>query len=215
MKKSIIIFGLDNLGRHLAQTFSEHGNDVLAIDIEETKINEYANATFDAHLGDATMKEFVEELGVNEVDLCFVTLGDRFKESLECVDLLKSLDAKKIIARAHDDSHAKFLCMAGADKVVYAEKELAESMAVAYSANNVFEYISLSNDYGIYDVAIPDSWVGKTIAEIDVRRKYEINIIGFKREQIFIPVSNPNHVFIAEEQLTIVAEFSNVSKIIK
>lgn len=163
--KSILIIGLGRFGKHMAQKFSEQGNDILAVDTDEDRVNAVLPFVTDAQIGDATNEMFVESLGVANFDLCVVAIGDNFQSSLETTSLLKDMGAKFVLSRASRDVHAKFLLRNGADEVVYTEKETAERLAVKYGNDSVFDYIEINEDYSIYEIGVPDSWVGKSILD--------------------------------------------------
>ena len=148
--KSILVIGLGRFGRHMAKKFSEQNNDVMAIDINEERINNVLSVVTNALIGDATNERFMETIGVRDFDLCVVAIGDNFQSSLETTALLKDLGAKFVLARASRDVHAKFLLRNGADDVIYTEKETAERLAVKYGSDNIFNYIELNDEYSIY-----------------------------------------------------------------
>ena len=130
-------------------------------------------------------------IGISNFDVCFVAIGHDFQGSLETTAYLKELGAKQIIARAASDKQEKFLLRNGADEVVYPEKQMAEWAAIRYGSEHIFDYIELGKDYSIFEIAIPKEWIGKTIAEIDIRQKYRINIMAFKKNgQINMDISS-------------------------
>ena len=192
--KSILIIGLGRFGKHMAQKFSEQGNDILAVDTDEDRVNAVLPFVTDAQIGDATNEMFVESLGVANFDLCVVAIGDNFQSSLETTSLLKDMGAKFVLSRASRDVHAKFLLRNGADEVVYTEKETAERLAVKYGNDSVFDYIEINEDYSIYEIGVPDSWVGKSILDKKVRTKYNISILATKRGKEIYPLPQPQHV---------------------
>ena len=179
--KSILVIGLGRFGRHMAKKFSEQNNDVMAIDINEERINNVLSVVTNALIGDATNERFMETIGVRDFDLCVVAIGDNFQSSLETTALLKDLGAKFVLARASRDVHAKFLLRNGADDVIYTEKETAERLAVKYGSDNIFNYIELNDEYSIYEIAVPSSWLNKSILKVNVRSKYGISILATKQ----------------------------------
>ena len=193
--KSILIIGLGRFGRHMAKKFSEQNNDVMAIDINEERINNVLSVVTNALIGDATNERFMETIGVRDFDLCVVAIGDNFQSSLETTALLKDLGAKFILARASRDVHAKFLLRNGADDVIYTEKETAERLAVKYGSDNIFNYIELNDEYSIYEIAVPSSWLNKSILKVNVRSKYGISILATKQGNNIFPLPKPEHVF--------------------
>ena len=213
--KSVLIIGLGRFGKHMAQKFSEQGNDILAVDTDEDRVNAVLPFVTDAQIGDATNEMFVESLGVANFDLCVVAIGDNFQSSLETTSLLKDMGAKFVLSRASRDVHAKFLLRNGADEVVYTEKETAERLAVKYGNDSVFDYIEINEDYSIYEIGVPDSWVGKSILDKKVRTKYNISILATKRGKEIYPLPHPDHVFSETESLMILGRNEDVKRLIK
>lgn len=180
--KSILVIGLGRFGRHLAKEMMELGNDVMVVDKDAALIERYSMLFTDSQIADCTNIGVLRSLGVHHFDICFVCIGGDFQSSLVITALLKELNAKCVIAKAKQDVQADLLSRIGADKVIYPEKEMAEKLAVQYSADNLFDYIELTEEYGIFEIGAPTNWIGKSIKELDVRRKYRINIIGIKFE---------------------------------
>ena len=213
--KSILVIGLGRFGRHMAKKFSEQNNDVMAIDINEERINNVLSVVTNALIGDATNERFMETIGVRDFDLCVVAIGDNFQSSLETTALLKYLGAKFVLARASRDVHAKFLLRNGADDVIYTEKETAERLAVKYGSDNIFNYIELNDEYSIYEIAVPSSWLNKSILKVNVRSKYGISILATKQGNNIFPLPKPEHVFTDSESLMILGKNEDVSRFIK
>lgn len=213
--KSILVIGLGRFGRHMAKKFCEQNNDVMAIDINEERINNVLSVVTNALIGDATNEQFMETIGVRDFDLCVVAIGDNFQSSLETTALLKDLGAKFVLARASRDVHAKFLLRNGADDVIYTEKETAERLAVKYGSDNIFNYIELNDEYSIYEIAVPSSWLNKSILKVNVRSKYGISILATKQGNNIYPLPKPEHVFTDSESLMILGKNEDVSRFIK
>lgn len=213
--KSILIIGLGRFGRHMAKKFCEQNNDVMAIDINEERINNVLSVVTNALIGDATNEQFMETIGVRDFDLCVVAIGDNFQSSLETTALLKDLGAKFVLARASRDVHAKFLLRNGADDVIYTEKETAERLAVKYGSDNIFNYIELNDEYSIYEIAVPSSWLNKSILKVNVRSKYGISILATKQGNNIYPLPKPEHVFTDSESLMILGKNEDVARFIK
>ena len=213
--KSILIIGLGRFGRHMAEKFSEQNNDVMAIDINEERVNNDLSIVTNALIGDATNERFMETVGVRDFDLCVVAIGDNFQSSLETTALLKDLGAKFVLARASRDVHAKFLLRNGADDVIYTEKETAERLAVKYGSDNIFNYIELNDEYSIYEIAVPAAWLNKSILKVNVRSKYGISILATKQGNNIFPLPKPEHVFTDSESLMILGKNEDISRFIK
>ncbi|MGN0651173.1 MAG: potassium channel family protein [Oscillospiraceae bacterium] len=185
--KSVLLIGLGRFGLNIAKKLNEMKHDVLAIDINEERVTEAMHLVTKAMIGDSTKKDFLLSLGVRNFDVCIVTIGENFQSSLETTAFLQELGAQKVISRASSDFHAKFLLKNGADEVVYPEEQLASWTAIRYTSDNVFDYIALDGDYAIYELAVPKSWVGKTVGEINIRRKYAINILAVSKNGKLFP----------------------------
>ena len=213
--KSFLIIGLGRFGRFMARKLVEQKNEVLAVEINEDRANESLKYVNDIQIGDSTKGSFIESLGVNNFDMCVVAIGDNFQSSLETTALLKEHGARHILARANRDVHKKFLLMAGADEVVYAEREMAERLAVKYGSDKIFDYFTLSNGYSIYEISVPDSWVGKTIIEKAVRQKHRINIIATKKDGVMNPVPSPEHVCQSDETLIVMGHSDDILPLTK
>jgi len=176
----MLLIGLGHFGKHVAYKLNELGHQVMAVDIREERVDEVLPFVTNAQIGDGTNQEFLESLGINNFDVCIVAIGNDFQSSLETTSLLKELGARMVVAQTCRDVHAKFLLRNGADKIVYPDKQLAYWTAIRFGSNHVLDYIDLGHDYAIYEVEIPADWVGKTIVELDIRKKYNLNILAVK-----------------------------------
>ena len=150
------------------------------LDTSEERVNALLPYVTNAQIGDSTNEEFLASLGIDNYDSCIVAIGDNFQNSLETAYLLKELGAKKVIARASREIQEKFLLRNGADEVVYPEKQLAAWTAIRCSSENILEYIELDDEYAIFELEIPLEWNGKTIVQLDIRKKFGINILGIR-----------------------------------
>lgn len=178
--KSILLIGVGRFGRHIIRKLNAMNHQVMAVDHDEDRIQDVLSSVTSAQIGDSTNEEFLSSLGISNFDACIVTIGDDFQNSLETVYLLKELGARKVIARASREIQEKFLLRNGADEVVYPEKQMAAWTAIRCASDHVLDYIELDNEYSIYELAIPNEWCGKTILELDIRKKYNINILGIR-----------------------------------
>ena len=179
--KSVLLIGLGRFGRHIAMKLNSMNCHVMAVDNNEERVNAVLPYVTDGIIGDSTNENFLSSLGVKDYDACIVAIGDDFQSSLETASLLKELGAKKVIARASRRVQEKFLLRNGADEVVYPEKQLAAWTAVRCVSDNVLDYIELGNDYSIFEIAVPENWVGKSILELDVRRKFNLNVLAVRK----------------------------------
>ena len=210
--KSILLVGVGNFGKHIARKFNELGHDVMAIDQNEERVNDVIPLVTSAQIGDSTNEDFLRTLGVDNYDVCIVTIGGDFQSSLETTSLLKELGAKKVVSRAERDGQAKFLLRNGADEIVYPEKQLASWMGIRYSADHILDYIELDGEHAIFEVTVPNEWIGMTVGQLDIRRKYKINIMGIKKNGKFSVSITPDTVLTEDKTLMVVGEYKALQK---
>ena len=184
MMKSILLIGLGRFGRHIAMKLDELNHQVMAIDRNEERVDAILPYVTNAQIGDATKEGFMESLGVRNFDVCIVAIGDNFQSSLEATSLLSELGAKYVVSRAARDVHAKFLLKNGADEVIYPEKQMAEWAAIRYSADHILDYVELDDEHAIFEISVPENWVGRTVGQLDIRNKHNINIMAFKHQGV-------------------------------
>ncbi|MGN0152743.1 MAG: potassium channel family protein [Wujia sp.] len=179
--KSILLIGLGRFGRNIALKLHELNHEVMAIDKQEDRVEDVLPYVTNAQIGDSMNESFLRSLGVANYDVCIVAIGNDFQSSLETTSLLKELGARMVVSRAARDVQAKFLLRNGADEIVYPEKQLATWTAIRYTSDHIFDYIELDNDYAIFEIEVPKNWMGRTVGEINIRQKYNINIMALKR----------------------------------
>lgn len=211
--KSILVIGMGSVGIHLARRLTALKNEVMIVDENEEIIEELAPEFADAQIGDCTNPLVLKSLGVNNFDVCFVTIGDNFQSSLEITSLLKEMGAKVVVSKAITDIQTKFLLRNGADDVFNPEKEIAEKMAIRYNQENIFNFIELSEEFSIFEIPIKSDWVGKTIIEVDVRKKYHINILAIKESDSVTSVSDGNYIFKATDHIIVLGKPDDVFKL--
>ena len=210
--KSILLIGLGKFGMHIAKELSEIKCEVMAVDIDEKKVDAVLPFVNTAQIGDSTDEVFLSSLGVKNYDVCIVTIGENFQHSLETASLLKDLGAQKVVSRVDSDVHAKFLLRNGADEVLYPEKQLATWAAVRYSSEHVLDYIELDDDHAIFEVTVPESWVGKTIGQLDVRKSHNINVLGVKENGALQLTITPETMLESGETLLVLGTNKAVQK---
>lgn len=203
--KSVLVIGLGRFGRHLCSRFMELGNEVMAVDADEARVNALADSVTGARIADCTKEAALRELGVTDYDLCFVCIGSDFASTLMITAMLSDAGAKHICAKASADMEAKLLLRNGASEVVYPERDSAERIASRMSARNVFDYIELTEEYSIYEIPLPEGFAGHTIAELNVRNRFHINILAVKVGEKLCPLPGAAYRFTGSEHLLALA----------
>ena len=210
--KSILLIGLGRFGRHIAIKLDELNHQVMAVDNNESRVEAVLPYVRNAQIGDATNEDFIRSLGVRNFDVCIVAIGDNFQSSLETTSLLKELGAKMVVSRAARDVHAKFLLRNGADEVVYPEKQLASWTAIRYSADHIFDYVELDEEHGIFEISIPDAWIGKTVGELDIRKKYNVNIMALRCKGV-LDMNIASETLLGDDQtMLVLGNIKNIQK---
>ena len=211
-KKSILLIGLGRFGRHIATKLNELGHEIMAVDHDEEKVNDIMPFVTNGQIGDSTNEAFLQSLGIDNYDVCIVTIGGDFQSSLETTCLLKELGAKKVVSRAERDGQAKFLLRNGANEIVYPEKQLASWMAIRYSSDHILDYIELGESCSIFEVSVPKSWIGKSILQIDIRKKFNINIIAIKENGKINGTVTPDIILTENKTLLVLGEYKDLQK---
>jgi len=213
--KSILLIGLGNFGLNVATQLFQLGHHVMGIDIDEAKVNAALPVLSNAKIGDGTNPEFMGSLGIDNYDLCIVSTGGDFQNSLETTSLLKEFGARKVISRADRDVQQKFLLRNGADEVVYPEKQVARWTAVRYTADHILDYIELGDNYSIFEVSVPKSWIGMTVGQLDIRKKYGLNIMAVRQQGTINVAVTPTTVLAADKSLLVIGEYKAVQRCFK
>jgi len=213
--KSILLIGINHFGTMIARQLHDLGHQVLAVDRDEARINAILPLVTDAQIGDSTNETFLRSLGINNFDVCIVTIGSDFQSSLETTSLLKELGGRLVVSRADREVQAKFLLRNGADEVINPEKQVAEWAAIRYASNHILDYISLDDDHAIYEVVVPKDWVGKTIGQIDIRKRYGINIMAIKNNGKMNLSVTPETILNENKTMLILGERKSMQKCFK
>ena len=210
--KSILLVGLGKFGKHIALQLHQLGHQVMGVDHNEDRINDTIDIMTNAQIGDSTNEEFLRSLGVDNYDVCIVTIGNDFQSSLETTCSLKELGAKFVVSRAERDGQAKFLLRNVADEVVYPEKQIAKWAAIRYTSNHILDYIELDEAHSIFEVTIPKEWLGMSIGQIDIRKKYNINIIAVKDKGKTNLSVTPDTLLTADKTMLVLGEDKALQK---
>ena len=210
--KTILLIGLGRFGRHIAEELNKMGHEVMAVDENEERVNAVLPIVTNAQIGDSTNPAFLKSLGISNFDVCIVTIGGNFQNSLETASLLKEMGAKFVVARAERDVQEKFLLRNGADEVVYPEKQLAKWAAIRYSSNHLLDYIDLGDNHAMFEVMVPSAWIGKSVGELDIRKRYNINIMAVKQDGRLDVSISPATLLTGRQTLLVLGDYASVKK---
>ena len=210
--KTILLIGLGRFGRHVAMKLAELNHQVMAIDKCEERVDAILPYVTNALIGDSTNEYFIKSLGVDNYDLCIVAIGGDFQSSLETTSLLKEAGGKMVVSRAESDMQEKFLLRNGADEIVHPQKQVASWAAIRYTSDHIIDYIEIDEDYAIFEVTTPEHWVGKTIGELDIRKKYKINIMGLKSNGKIDFSIHSDTMLEKEKTILVLGDYKNIQK---
>lgn len=210
--KSVLVIGIGRFGYHLIDQLKKAGDEILAVDASEERIEPVLGMVTSSLIGDSTNESFVRSLGVENFDVCFVAIGDDFQASLETTSLLKECGARYVVARASRSVHEKFLLRNGADAVVFPEKQLAEWAAIRWCSGRVIDYLDYPGDYSIFEIEVPKSWIGKSLIELGIRSKLHLNVLSIRRDNKQILEFPADFVFEADDAVTIFGADKDIRK---
>lgn len=211
--KSVLIIGMGRVGCHLAEEMQKLGNDVVIVDSDSEVIEKLSGKFTDAIIGDCTNEDVLESIGVKDFDICFVMIAENFQSSLEVTSLLKEHGAKIVVSKANTKIQQKFLKRNGADYVVYPEFDTAKRMADRFNLDNVLDCIELNDEYAIYEIPVPEKWIGRSLVQIGVRNEYNLNVLMVKNNGKLNPLPGAEYVFCVEDNIIALGKSKDVARI--
>ena len=214
MAATFLVIGLGRFGTNLALRLMDSGSEVMVIDNDEEAVNHIAPRVTQAKIGDCMDEEVLRSLDPASFDFCFVCISDNFQSSLEITSLLKEMGAPVVVSKADKDLHARLLLKIGADEVVFPERDMARRTAVRFSVNGALEYIELAPGYAIFELDVPDHWAGHTILDLDIRKKFNVNVIGRKESGTILPIDT-SFVFAADTHIMVAGRPDDVDRMVK
>jgi trk system potassium uptake protein len=186
MKKEFVVIGLGRFGGSIVRSLTEQGMEVMAIDQDEDKVNEFSSIASHAVMADSTDESVLKSLGIKNFDHVIVAIGDDIQSSILTTLMLKEIGVKKITVKAQNDYHEKVLRKIGANQVVHPERDMGRRIAHNIVSNNVLDYLELSDEHSIVEIVANDHLAGNTLSSLDIRARYGINIVAVKRDRDII-----------------------------
>lgn len=214
MKKSVLIIGIGKFGAHLAEKMQDLGVTNVLFRQKSCKHRKACHSALQTRrLASSPTRTCSAEIDVASYDVVCVTLGDDFEASMVTTMLLKRLGAKYVVTRARSEIECDLLRKVGADEIVYADGDATDKLAMRMGGNNIFDYIQLTDGYAIFEVPILKAWEGKSIAELDIRRRYKINIVAIKNDEVLDPTPMPDYRFKADDHILVIGKSRDVFKL--
>ncbi len=212
--KSVLMIGMGKFGHLLCMDMVKLNNEIMIVDEDEDCLADLVPLVTSAQIGDCTNVEVLKSLGIRNFDVCFVCISGNFQNSLEITSQLKELGAAYVVSKAERDIQAKFLLRNGADEVIYPDRDIAERVAKKFSSDHIFDYLELTDDYGIYEIPLLREWIGKSIRQLDFRVRYQVSILGIKRGEELDLLPGADHVFEKDQHLMVIGKKRDIDKIL-
>ncbi|EIT86480.1 TrkA-N domain-containing protein [Fictibacillus macauensis ZFHKF-1] len=205
MKKQYAVIGLGRFGSHLARALYDEGNEVIGIDLNEEKVEAYQDSLSQAFIADSTEEASMKSLGLRNFDVVIVAIGDDMESSILTVVLLKELEVPYVVAKALSKRHGLVLTKVGADQVVFPERDMGLRLAKRLMHPNIIEHLKLSDDYSVEEIKIPSSLVGTSIQQLNIRKRYRINVIAIRHKTDKMSISpHPTDVLTEGDLLVVI-----------
>lgn len=212
MGKEFAVIGLGRFGGSICRALSEEGMEVMAIDTDEDKVNEFANIASHAVVGDTTDETVLKSLGIRNFDHVIVAIGDNIQASILTTLILKELGVKHITVKAQNDYHEKVLSKIGADRIVHPERDMGRRIAHNIISNNVLDYLELSDEHSIVEIVANEKLNGHSIIDLDIRAKYGINIVAMKRDKDIIVSPQANEIIRKNDVLIVIGADTDINR---
>ncbi len=211
-RKEFVVFGLGKFGISVARALADNGCQVMAVDSEQSKVEEIAEDVTYAVCTDVTDADAIHSLGISNFDGAIVAIGENLEASVLVTILAKEMGIPYVLAKAQSEMQAKVLKKVGADKIIFPEKETGIRIANNLASGNFFDAIELSTKYSMMDLDVPEEWVGKSLRELNLRATKKINIIGIKRHEEFEITPDPDAPLLEDDTLVIIGKNQTLSK---
>lgn len=212
MKKVYAVIGLGRFGGSVCRELSQEGKEVLAIDLNEERVNEFKDIASYAVIADSTDETTLKELGIQNIDHVIVAIGDNIQASILTTVILTELGVEKITVKAQNDYHEKILKKIGAHQVVHPERDMGRRIAHSIMSQNVLDYLELSDHHSIVEVKVSDKMVGKSLVELNIRAKYGCSVVAIQKNDQLIVSPDPNIPLTIEDILIVIGADEDIAK---
>lgn len=212
MKKEFAVIGLGRFGGSIVRELADQGVEVMAIDFKEERVNEFSMIASHAVMGDTTDESVLKGIGIRNFDHVIVAIGDDIQASILTTLMLKELGVKHITVKAQNDYHEKVLLKIGADTVVHPERDMGKRIAHKLVSNSVLDYLELSDEHSIVEIAAGGGLVGRSIIDLDIRAKYGINIVAIKRGNDINVSPQASEVILEKDVLIVIGADSDINR---
>ena len=212
IKKSYAVFGLGRYGMAVAEELVKSGADVIAVDLDLANVNAASEKIPVCKCADVTDAAVIRQLGISNVDVVIIAMARNFEASVMATVLCKEVGVKNIIAKCSDEMHKKILSRVGADKVVLPESESGTRLAKNLLSSGFMDVIELSKNVSMVEIAVRKEWVGKSLIELNLRKKYSVNVVAIKKDDDVYVDIDPSQPLEETMQLIVIADTNRLSK---
>lgn len=212
MKKEFAVIGLGRFGGSICRALADEGMEVMAIDNDEERVNQFAMIASHAVVGDTTDENVLKSLGIRNFDHVIVAIGDDIQSSILTTLILKELGVKNITVKAQNDYHEKVLLKIGADVVVHPERDMGKRIAQKIISNSVLDYLELSDQHSIVEIVASGSLHGNSLIELDIRAKYGINIVAIKRGDEILVSPQASEIILKGDILIVIGADADINR---
>ncbi|GAB3800107.1 potassium channel family protein [Virgibacillus kimchii] len=212
MKRDYAVIGLGRFGGSIVRELSMEGMDVMAIDIDEEKVNKFKNIASYSVIADSTDEDTLKDLGIKNIDHVIVAIGENIQASILTTVILTDLGIKNITVKAQNEYHEKILNKIGANQVVHPERDMGKRLAHNIISSNILDYLELSDDHSIVEVKAGKRLLGKTLGELDIRARFGCNIVAIKEPDDMNVSPGADHVVNKEDILIVIGSDKDISR---
>lgn len=213
MKKTYAVFGLGRYGVAVARELVESGMEVIAVDSDEAIVNAAAGELPLCKCADVTDPEVIKQLGISNVDVVIIAMANNLEASVMAVTLCKEIGVKTVIAKCANEMHQKILTRVGADKVVFPENESGIRLAKNLLSSGFVDMVSLAKNVSMIELDIKPEWVGKNLIELNLRKKYSINVVAIRKGDAVSVDIDPHEALDESDKLIVIANTAKLAKL--
>lgn len=213
ISKTYAVFGLGRYGRAVAEELVKHGVEVLAVDIEQNNVNNAIETIPMCKCADVTEPEVIKRLGISNIDVVIVAMASNLEASVMAVTLCKEVGVPNVIVKCSNEMHQKILSRVGADKVIFPEKESGIRLARSILSSGFSEMIELSDDVAMVEISVKEEWIGKPLMELNLRKKYSVNVIAIRKEGNIDMIVDPSLPLVEGMKLIVIANTNKLEKL--
>ena len=213
MKKTYAVFGLGRYGIAVARELVEHGMEVIAVDSDERIINTAADELPICKCADITDPEVIRQLGISNVDVVIIAMANNLEASVMAVTLCKEIGVRTVIAKCANEMHQKILTRVGADKVVFPENESGIRLARNLLSSGFVDMVSLAKNVSMIELDVKPEWAGKNLIQLNLRKKYSINVVALRRKDMVSVDIDPNAPLQGDDKLIVIANTEKLTKL--